>query len=54
MEQFLQPPQEDGIVITTYDYALKRAKQIKQIDWDLVIFDEADALSKAENKTTFL
>lgn len=50
----LLPPQEDGIVITTYDYALKRAKQIKQIDWDLVIFDEADALSKAENKTTLV
>lgn len=46
----LTPPEEDGIVIMTYDYALICANEIKHIDWNLVIFDEADILSKPDNK----
>lgn len=43
-------PDEDGIVITTYENASKRADKIKERDWDLVIFDEADTLSKPEKE----
>lgn len=43
-------PDEDGIVITTYENASKRADKIKERDWDLVIFDEADTLAKPEKE----
>ncbi len=43
-------PDEDGIVITTYENASKRADKIKERDWDLAIFDEADTLSKPEKE----
>lgn len=43
-------PNQDGIIITTYDIATRHANSIKEKDWDLVIFDEADVLSKPENK----
>lgn len=45
-------PQEDGIVITTYDCAVRRADKIKEKDWDLAIFDEADVLSNYTKETT--
>lgn len=44
-------PDEDGLVITTYDNAVKRADKIKERDWDLVIFDEADALINYEKES---
>lgn len=44
-------PDEDGLVITTYENAVKRADKIKERDWDLVIFDEADALINYEKES---
>lgn len=41
---------EDGIVITTYENATRRADKIKERDWDLAIFDEADTLAKPEKE----
>lgn len=38
-------PEEEGLILTTYDCALKYADKVKERDWDLVIFDEADVLS---------
>ena len=43
-------PDDYSIVITTYDIATKYSEQIKERDWDLVIFDEADVLAKPESK----
>ncbi|MBR6302099.1 DEAD/DEAH box helicase, partial [bacterium] len=43
-------PDEVGIIITTYDIATRHALAVKEREWDLVIFDEADVLSKPENK----
>lgn len=45
-----QIPNEEGIVITTYDCALKYSERIKERDWDIVIFDEADKLAKPDNQ----
>lgn len=47
-----QIPDEEGIVITTYDFALKYYDRIKERDWDMVIFDEADCLSKPDKQMT--
>ena len=47
-----QIPDEEGIVITTYDIALKYSERIKERNWDLVIFDEADILSKPDKLLT--
>jgi len=44
-------PESDGIIITTYDFAVRQAEIIANRTWDMVIFDEADALFKPENKT---
>ena len=44
-------PEEEGIVITTYDIALRHSTAIKERVWDIVIFDEADVLSNPENKS---
>ena len=44
-------PETDGIIITTYDVALRQSETISSRTWDMVIFDEADALFKPENKT---
>lgn len=43
-------PKEEGIVITTYDIANRHNAAVKERKWDLVIFDEADILSKPENQ----
>lgn len=43
-------PDEDGLILTTYDCAVHHADKIKERDWDLVIFDEADTLSKPEKE----
>ena len=44
-------PDETGIIITTYDIAIRYAERIKERDWDLIIFDEADILARNENKS---
>ena len=44
-------PGTDGIIITTYDFAVRYAETIASQTWDMVIFDEADVLFKPENKT---
>jgi hypothetical protein len=44
-------PKSDGIIITTYDFAVRQSKIIANRTWDMVIFDEADALFRPENKT---
>ncbi len=44
-------PDETGLVITSYDNAIRYAERIKERDWDIVVFDEADVLSKSENKS---
>lgn len=43
-------PDEDGLILTTYDCAVRHADKIKERDWDLVIFDEADTLAKTEKE----
>ena len=40
------------IVITSYEFAARRADDIKRIDWDLVIFDEAHRLRNVYRKGT--
>ncbi len=47
-------PDEDGIVLTTYDCAIKHADKVKERDWDLVIFDEADVLANYTKDTTVI
>lgn len=44
-------PEDEGIIITTYECALKYAEKIKERDWNLVIFDEADVLSNYKSQT---
>ena len=44
-------PDEDGLIICTYDFAVRHADAIGEKPWDLVIFDEADVLAKPQNKT---
>ena len=48
----LPEDEEDSIVITTYDYAVRHAEVIAAESWDMVMFDEADVLSKPDNKLT--
>ena len=43
-------PAGDGLMLTTYDCAVRHADKIKERDWDLVIFDEADTLAKPEKE----
>lgn len=53
-EPEVNPFERQELVITTYDFAVERAALIKEIRWDLVIFDEASCLSKGytgQNKT---
>ncbi len=47
-----QIPEDEGIIITTYDFALKYSDRIKERVWDMVIFDEADCLSKPDKQMT--
>ena len=47
------PPDADGLIICTYDYAVRHADAIGEKPWDLIIFDEADVLAKPQNKTVF-
>jgi hypothetical protein len=45
------PEEEESLIITTYDRAVRHADEIAARGWDLAIFDEADVLSGYENKT---
>lgn len=47
-------PDEDGIVLTTYDCAIRHADKVKERDWDLAIFDEADVLANYTKDTTVI
>ena len=37
--------EQDGIVITTYDFAAEHEAEASAVPWDLVVFEEANALS---------
>ena len=48
------PFRQDGVVITTYDFAVEKQNYISQISWDMTVFEEAHCLRKiytGENKT---
>lgn len=47
-------PDDEGIVLTTYECAIRHANVIKEKDWQLVIFDEADVLANYEKDTTII
>ena len=36
---------QDAIVITTYDFAADNEEAAKVVNWDLTVFEEANALS---------
>ncbi|NLA76751.1 MAG: DEAD/DEAH box helicase, partial [Clostridiales bacterium] len=40
------PFDQDGIILTTYDFAAEKAEYIKKIRWQLSVFDEAHRLRK--------
>lgn len=44
-------PDAEGLIICTYDFAVRHADAIGEKPWDLIIFDEADVLAKPQNKT---
>lgn len=44
-------PQDEGLILTTYDFAVKNSSVLAQTAWDLVIFDEADCLFKPQNQS---
>lgn len=51
------PFRQDGIVLTTYNFAKEKHEYISQIRWDLTVFEEAHHLSKIykkENKGNLL
>lgn len=47
------PFNQEGIVITTYDFALEKTDYLSRLNWNLTVFEEAHHLKnvyKAENK----
>jgi SNF2 family DNA or RNA helicase len=42
----------NGPVICSYQFAKSKAKDIKTVDWDLVVMDEAHRLRKVQKRTT--
>lgn len=42
---------EKGVILISYDEAVKNATALEETVWNLVIFDEADFLFKPENKS---
>lgn len=47
-------PDKEGLILATYDCAVRHADKIKERDWDLVIFDEADVLANYTKETTVI
>lgn len=46
--------EQDGIVLTTYDYLTQNIEAADKINWDIVIFEEANALSSVyQDENTF-
>jgi len=48
------PFMQEGIVLTTYDFAAEKAECVAEVAWDVVTFEEAHRLARAytgENKT---
>jgi SNF2 family DNA or RNA helicase len=41
----------DGVVVTTYDFAIEKAFEVERIKWDTVVFDEAGRLCKCHDET---
>lgn len=51
------PFSQDGIVLTTYDFAVQKAEYISRIRWDISVFEEAHRLRKfytGENKESVI
>ena len=44
--------EQDGIVITTYDYAADHEEQAASVAWDLTVFEEANALSSVYQESS--
>ncbi|MFI3290952.1 MAG: DEAD/DEAH box helicase [Opitutales bacterium] len=42
---------DNSIQIISYEKAVKYAQKLQESEWDLIVFDEADALFKPENKS---
>lgn len=54
-ERQANPFMQDGIVLTTYDFAAEKAEFVSQIQWDITVFEEAHHLRRIytdENKGT--
>lgn len=46
--------QQDGLILTTYDFAAEKAEFIEQVRWDITVFEEAHRLRRiytGENKS---
>ena len=45
----------DGIVLTTYDYLTQNIEEADKIKWDVIVFEEANALSSVyQDENTFM
>ena len=45
----------DGIVLTTYDYLTQNIDKADKINWDIIVFEEANALSSVyQDENTFM
>lgn len=45
----------DGIVLTTYDYLTQNTEEADKINWDIIVFEEANALSSVyQDENTFM
>ena len=45
----------DGIVLTTYDYLSQNIEEADKINWDVIVFEEANALSSVyQDENTFM
>lgn len=47
-----RPFEAGGILISSYEFAARKADEIHAIRWDLVVFDEAHRLSNVHRKNT--
>ena len=45
----------DGIVLTTYDYLTQNIEEADKVNWDVIVFEEANALSSVyQDENTFM